>query len=29
MSQGQRNAEGGSVRVKVMFEYVDFLHFDF
>ena len=28
-SQGQRNAEGGSVRVKVMFEYADFLHFDF
>ena len=30
MSQGQRNGGGWRVkRVRVMFEYVDFLHFDF
>ena len=30
MSQGQGNAGGGRVgRVSVMFEYVDFLHFEF
>ena len=30
-SQGQRNGERGrvKVRVRVMFEYVDFLHFDY